>query len=124
MNRALAALLGFAFVLANLVGFVHEATTVHVRCAEHGEMVHGETGRIIDAASHATLAADGGATEIRGHEHCALASLIRESRCAPQAPSLVLAPVTITAQATAPDAVAAVRDVSVYRIAPKTSPPA
>lgn len=124
MNRALAALLGIAFVLANLVGFVHEATTVHVRCAEHGELVHGETGRTIDAAAHATLAPDPGAHETRGHEHCGLASLIRESRSTPNAPVLVPAPVTITAHATAPDTVATVREVSVYRIAPKTSPPA
>jgi hypothetical protein len=124
VNRALAALIGLVFVLANLAGFVHEATAMHVRCAEHGEMVHGETGRMIDAAAHATLAADPGASENRGHDHCGLASLIRQSRCAPNAPVLVPAPVTITAHATAPDRVATVRDVSVYRIAPKTSPPA
>ncbi len=124
MNRALAALLGIVFVVANLVGFVHEATTAHVRCAEHGELVHGETGRTIDVASHATLAPDGGATAVRGHEHCDLASLIRESRCAPQAPVLALGPVTIQTHATAPDTVATLREASVYRIAPKTSPPA
>ena len=123
MNRALAALIGFVFVLANLAGFVHEATTIHVRCAEHGELVHGETGAAI-AASHAAVAPDTGATESRGHEHCGLASVMRQSRCAPKPPALVLAPVTILAAATAPDTVATIRDASVYRIAPKTSPPA
>ena len=124
MNRAVAALLGIAFVLANLIGFVHEATTLHVRCAEHGELIHGETSAASSGDSRATVAGDGQAGESRGHEHCDLASAIRESRCAPQAPALVLAPVTEAVHAAAPAAVATVQHASIYRIAPKTSPPA
>jgi hypothetical protein len=124
-----AALTALAFVLASLVGVLHESTTIHVRCAQHGELVDRRAGADAWAEAHdaaprfdALPALPASPTE--GHVHCALASAMRESRLAPQPPALVLAPVAVAERAIpAPDLVAA-RDRGLYRTAPKTSPPA
>jgi hypothetical protein len=126
-SRALAALVGVAFVLSSLIGLVHEATTSHIRCAEHGELIHGEPGAVSTsvAMSHATLerglGTDGHA---RGHEHCQLTFSTHESRCAPRPPVVVAAPAVVGELAAAPLRTLVVRPASLYRTAPKTSPPA
>ena len=40
-TRLGAALLVWAFSVSNLAALIHEATTTHTRCPEHGELVHG-----------------------------------------------------------------------------------
>lgn len=123
VNRVVSALIGVAFVLASLFGFAHEAATTHVRCAEHGEMMHGGPRPVdLSAAKHGRVSA-GGSAEVRGHEHCALASAMRESRVAPHVPSIVAAPVSIDNVATAPAARSVSRTFQLFRSAPKTSPP-
>lgn len=127
MSRVQAALTALAFVLASLVGVLHESTTTHVRCAQHGELVD----RRADAAADAPDAAPRldalpalPASPTEGHTHCALASAMRESGLAPKPPALVAAPVAVAERAIpAPDLVAA-PDRGLYRTAPKTSPPA
>ena len=126
-SRVHAALTALVFVLASLAGFVHESTTRHVRCAEHGELVDAGT----TTASAPTAATDddgrtsvqpGGPTASE-HEHCALASAMRTSPVVSRSPALAptrVAIVTLSfghARATPPVA-------SLYRTAPKTSPPA
>jgi hypothetical protein len=117
-------MLGVAFVLSSLIGVIHEARTAHVRCAEHGELIHVREGALT-APSHATLERGTGTSgQTLGHEHCQLTFSTHESRCAPRPPVVVVAP-AIVGELIAPvlrtiDA----RGTSLYRTAPKTSPPA
>jgi hypothetical protein len=122
-----AALTAFAFVFASLVGMVHESTTSHVRCAEHGELV--DSDRLPASAAIAGPARDTIASAQRsahglGDVHCLLASALRQSRIAPRAPTLVAAIVRVSELATAPPLAGRATTASLYRIAPKTSPPA
>jgi hypothetical protein len=64
------------------------------------------------------------AIALHGHEHCSLASAMRESRVVPRPPVVVPAPIAIDdLELTMPRA-AATHHRSLYRTAPKTSPPA
>jgi len=124
--RGYAALTAAAFVLTSLLGVIHEAATRHVVCAAHGELMHADmpTTRVAEVLQHGSVARDLPASESHGHEHCALASALRQSRIAPRA-SVIAAPVATTHPVTttlAPTA-RAVR-IALYRTAPKTSPPA
>lgn len=120
-----AALTALAFVLASLLGIVHEAATTHVRCAEHGELIHHDaTVASTGGADRDTTVSDPVAAALQSHEHCALASVTRESRLVPRPPAIASAQVAIARLArSAPRAVAA-RAGDLYRTAPKTSPPA
>jgi hypothetical protein len=123
VNRVLSALIGVTFVLASLFGLAHDAATTHVRCAEHGEMMHGGPPPIAaSTARHGRLSAGGGG-EFRGHEHCALASAMRESRVAPHVPAVLTAPVAVHNVAPPPIVQSTARTSPLYRSAPKTSPP-
>jgi len=125
-TRASAALAAFVVAFASLLGVVHEATTAHVRCAAHGELVDS------DGAARATASGPVSATlasalpSARGHgdEHCLLASALRESRIAPRSPAIAVAIVRLADLAMTPPGQGPARAATVYRIAPKTSPPA
>ena len=124
-SRVQAALTALAFVLASLIGLVHEATTRHVRCAEHGELIHGNA----TAANTADPARDTVVRELpaaasHDHEHCSLTSAMRESRVVPRAPVIVPVTVPIGELAVALPRVVAARGGGLFRTAPKTSPPA
>ena len=110
--------------VASLLGVLHEATTIHVRCAEHGELIHR------DATIANTASADREAVvrDLRvetkpSHEHCSLTSATRDSRLVPRPPAIVSAPVIISSFAIAGPLVAVARGGDLYRTAPKTSPP-
>jgi len=133
--RLQAALTALAFVLSSLFGVLHEAATTHVRCAQHGELMDraapvassvaalDRDGRG-DRSARVSSVGNSGAEQAQGHEHCALASAMRESRIAPCAPALSTAlQVTVELAIVAADRRVA-RDRGVYRTAPKTSPPA
>jgi len=130
--RGRAALTALAFVLSSWFGVLHESTTTHVRCAQHGELMDTRAGG--DAAARNALAVapgtieanvrDVAATTTGGHEHCALASAIRESRVVPASPALVAALVAVAEPLALAATVEAPRDRALYRTAPKTSPPA
>ena len=119
--------MAFAFVFASLLGMVHDATTSHVRCAAHGELVDSDVGPANLAVAgplRDTLTPAQHTARGLGDEHCVLASAVRESRIAPRAPDRdrrnrpgrgARDPCNAGARATA---------TSLYRIAPKTSPPA
>jgi hypothetical protein len=127
-GRAQAALTALAFVLSTLVGLVHEATTRHVQCAEHGEQIHSDAAPLAEAAPVADPAQSGvrgqPAAAIHGHEHCLIASATRASRIAPCAPAIAAANVEPAVRPAIVPRVAAARDHRLYRTAPKTSPPA
>jgi hypothetical protein len=124
-GRASAALAALLFVLTGVLGAVHEATTSHVRCATHGELVDSDgvaaavVGPACGTIATAPLLARG-----HGDEHCLLASAVRASRIAPRPPTLIAAVAAIDAHTTLPPERAAPRAAGLYRIAPKTSPPA
>jgi hypothetical protein len=129
---AVAALL----VVANLVAHWHQATVVHARCAEHGEVVHAADG-LDDGADHATaaIASDQAPVAIAilhsraagsagdDHEHCDLCPLTREPLRLGAAVAVAAPAPLAVAAARAPSAQAAVRTIDRVRFAPKTSPP-
>jgi hypothetical protein len=128
-GRASAALAALVFVLTGVLGMAHEATTAHVRCAAHGELVDsdGVAAVVVGSAGGAIASTIADAPLLaRGHgdEHCLLASAVRASRIAPRPPILIAAIATAGARATPPPERAAPRAAGLYRIAPKTSPPA
>lgn len=131
MSRVHAALTALAFVLSSVIGMVHEATTKHVRCAEHGELVHaaattpaGATPATRRAPDRDSVARDFSAAVLHGHEHCSLTSTTRESRVELRSPAVATDRVAISDVAQAAPRVVAVPDGDLYRTAPKTSPPA
>lgn len=147
-TRVVAALSLFAFVMGNLGALVHEATTTHVRCPEHGELVHGgapadetdaeQASASLSARLQALVSASQGPAEpadpraggalprstSHEHDHCYICCASRErlagvsvARPDPDAPvpahaALALATGNQPAGRT------------LYRTAPKTSPPA
>lgn len=127
--RASAALAALVFVLTGVLGMVHEATTAHVRCAAHGELVDSDglaatvvgpaCGTIASTIASAPVLARG-----HGDEHCLLVSAVRASRIAPRPPTLIAAIAAVDSLVTPPPGRAAARVAGLYRIAPKTSPPA
>lgn len=128
--RVHAALAALAFVLSSWLGLVHESTTTHVRCAQHGEVIDGAASVARISATDAprdpagTQLGEGGVARRGGHEHCALASAMRESRISPP-PPVVTAALAVTAHTMSITADRVVtRDRGLYRTAPKTSPPA
>jgi hypothetical protein len=150
-GRVHAALTALAFALSSLFGLIHEGTTTHVRCAEHGELIDGapvaaptggalvDHARPVTASRGAALRAferqsrevqdDKGARVARdvlvthGHDHCAMASAMRESRAVPRAPAVAAAPVGIGQLDIAAPLLAVALHGELYRTAPKTSPP-
>lgn len=108
---------------------IHAVAVRHERCAEHGEVVHGEHGH--DAQHGAGALAlqvahlgegQGAAPADEDHDHCAMPLLRRQAEpgfcipavIAPSAPPAVPAPLATPVAVTRP----------LYRLAPKASPPA
>ena len=126
-RRVSAAVAAFALVFASLLGMVHEATTSHVRCAEHGELVDSDrlpATSALAGPARDTIASAQRSAHASGDVHCLLASALRQSRIAPRPPTVAAAIVQIAELATAPPPAARATSTSLYRIAPKTSPPA
>jgi hypothetical protein len=127
-SRVPAALAAVLLVLANLLGALHDASTSHVRCAAHGELVDSDGPLAIAAsaattADHAELTAAPGSARGHGDAHCLLAAALHASRIASRPPALAAAAVALES-AVPPPALAAAPGVHLLRIAPKTSPPA
>jgi hypothetical protein len=128
--RVPAALAAVLLVLANLLGALHDASTSHVRCAAHGELVDSD-GPLAVVASPAAVAALAALTtapgSARGHgdSHCLLAAALRASRIAPPPPVVAAAAITVVdLRSAVPPGLVAAPGASLLRIAPKTSPPA
>jgi len=120
-----AALTALAFVLASLFGVLHEAATTHVRCAQHGELIHRDaTVANTEGSAHGTVLGDLQGEALPGHEHCSLTSVTRESRLVPRSPVIVSAAVAVSCLTTSVPRVMTARGAVLYRTAPKTSPPA
>jgi hypothetical protein len=110
-----------------VVAIAHRAER-HVRCAEHGELIHAgaadsSTAIDLDRESPAGDVERAPPTGEPEHEHCFILGMSRE-RLAPSAcvhSSPAAAPVAV---APAPNPSAPPIGRSVYRFAPKNSPPA
>lgn len=123
-RRARAALTALVFVAASLLGALHEATTSHVRCAVHGELVDSAAPLgVVAGPARATIASAQPLARAHGDEHCLLASMWRSPPISPRPPSLVAA-VAVSHDVVVAAPGIAQASASLYRIAPKTSPPA
>jgi len=123
--RVQAALTAAVFIVASLLSVLHEATTAHVRCATHGELVDSDApiGAVAVPARDAIVHTQS-RTHRHGDEHCLLASAWRSSRIAPRTPVVAAAAVVAVDDVVVVAPGAAPAPASLYRIAPKTSPPA
>jgi hypothetical protein len=126
-RRAGGLLLAAVLVVSQASAWFHAVAISHVACLEHGEAIHG---RVLPAAeARATRAAGEGTVRAdlagaAGHDHCANATLLRWRDVALTAP-VALAPFAPVARPAAFAAASRVAAVStLYRLAPKTSPPA
>ena len=119
-----AALAVLLLVVGQLAALAHNASTRHVTCDEHGEKLEAPT---LVEALHAcdqdhVVGVEG--NQGQDHDDCAIARALHQSYAAPhhaQAPQLAPAGADCAA-VLASTAVAIAADL--YRIAPKTSPPA
>lgn len=129
--RVLALVSALALLLAGGLDLYHQATTRHVRCAEHGELVdrHQSARAALTIDDHTD--ADGVGVRGRpgdddvgpGHSHCGLT-------CATPTPTVRPRRIAVAARPTVATIVALDGNARVtlgrglYRSAPKTSPPA
>jgi hypothetical protein len=109
-----------AILAAQLAGSAHEAVACHVRCA-HGELVEAPAVAAHRAEDRRVVAVEAGGG---GDAHCAIAAAASQSGAAPAAArALAPRPDALVRPAPAP-AFADPAHAALYRIAPKTSPPA
>lgn len=125
-RRSAALLLAVLLCAGQLAGLVHSLVVRHVRCAEHGEMVHsGEGAQLLSVAGipeGASYAASAGSPSGEAHDHCAFwvhpreQSSLRSAHC-PVAPPFSAQPSGSEHRAaTGPQ-------VELLHLAPKSSPP-
>src|SRR3982751_2074548 len=126
-RRARGMLLAAVLVVSQASAWFHAVAISHVACLEHGEAIHG----LVLPAEEAIAARAGDQTTARadlagaaGHDHCANAALLRWRDVALTAPVALpgLAPAARSSAFAAATVVA--NAAAVYRLAPKTSPPA
>jgi hypothetical protein len=121
-RRTPRALIASLCLAAQAFALAHLFLVVHTRCDEHGEVVHGDDHHERDTDDTTTRWATGGdETGAPDHDHCQTFAEPRELRT--DTVHAAFAPVaTSLAQATehAPPVTAR----PLYRIAPKSSPPA
>ncbi len=117
VRGAVAVAMAAWLVLAGTLALRHEADVAHATDAR-GALVHGAhaVGHRAGKADH--LHAGTG----RDHDECSLAAALRQPGAAHAMPARITAPPCAIA-ITAPRATIAARAASLYRLAPKTSPP-
>lgn len=118
-----AALAVVLLVGGQLAALAHNASTRHVTCAEHGEVLEAAT--LVDPL-HACdqdhwIGVEG--QQGADHDDCTLARALHQSATSPP-PLLACALVPTISSADATLAVPLASQSELYRIAPKTSPPA
>lgn len=115
-----AAFAAVLLVVGQLVALAHEANTRHITCAEHGEQLEAA---MLVGARHVCHDQHWVAVEGDGGDHidCAIARVLHQSttRPTPQLATLLVA----ASHNEAPVVATRTRTLTLYRIAPKTSPP-
>lgn len=124
-NSSLAVAVAGLFLVSNLAGLFHYATTRHVRCAEHNELIHVgkahfDPGALVVSGESVSPVA---ASIQGGHDHCSITILHRERM------AVLTIPVEVRPAAPTPadPPQHGQRDhasIARYVVAPKTSPPA
>jgi hypothetical protein len=119
VRRLAATAIAAVLLLTTLLAGWHEATVIHARCADHGELIDVAAGER-SLGEHRIAAHDG--APAGEHDHCTLCPRAHDG--APPAIAFIPA----VAPAVAPVAVVTPRDADILsvrtlRIAPKTSPP-
>jgi hypothetical protein len=118
-----AALLVTSFLVAQLIGLVHQSGVQHSVCPEHGELIHG---RQVAGPWAAPGQRVRGVPQAPGDEHdvCELAVASHE-RTEPPDPPPAIAQEAEAGREVAPPPARPVRaSLALYLTAPKTSPPA
>jgi hypothetical protein len=119
-------LLGLFAAYSQVSSTLHWVVVQHVRCADHGEWVHVGEGHHAHEAEHATqaspsvAAADG---ESHGHDHCHFLVDPRTFAAVPS-PKVVLSHAGEWSRPGLTRPSDAGRQILLYELAPKTSPPA
>lgn len=118
-----AVLLAASFLLAQLVGLVHQSTEQHSVCPEHGELIHGRT------VAGAWSGTDAEARRVpqaprEDHDICELAIAGHERTAPPDPPVAIDTAPERGREAAPPPGRPAGAPFALYRTAPKTSPPA
>lgn len=123
LRRHSAALLVASFLVAQLIGLVHQSTAQHSVCPEHGELIHGRT--VAGAWSGPEASADRvPQAPSDDHDVCELAAASHERSEPPDhAAAVDTAPDAEQASALLP-ALVPRASLALYLTAPKTSPPA
>ena len=129
--RGLGAALALLTFASPLLGSFHEAAVPHITCPEDGELIDVPVAR---AHSHAAVPEEGpslfaerdpaGPTPTGGqHDHCQIAL---QAHISARQPGKVRAvkPAVLVAAALVPAEPPSLRNLTLYRIAPKASPPA
>ena len=126
-RRARGLLLAAVLVASQASAWFHAVGISHVACLEHGEAIHGrvlpaEDVQAAPTGDQGTLRAD--LATAAGHDHCANAALLRWRDVALTAPVALSAVAPVIGSAPFEAAPRAAPASAVYRLAPKTSPPA
>lgn len=118
-----------AFSVLAPAELVHFALVQHVVCADHGELVHES------AAPHAAPQATAERSDKSGpavhadavahdHEHCSFAATSREALALPPAHAVLTLASATSSEPIRAFSTAAAPGEALFRLAPKTSPPA
>jgi hypothetical protein len=128
--RFVASAAALVLVAAQFGSYAHLLVTRHQLCAEHGELVESHDGPpapavvSVEAAGGSRLAPSSRTATGHQHEHCAMAPHRRERIVGTERHQILSAvQPTGSGHRWAVATVVAARD-AVYRLAPKTSPPA
>ena len=121
LRRTATVALSVLILIGTLGVQAREAAELHVRCAEHGLLMHVRAiGPAASAGAQTALTAPG-SRESLAHDHCLF---VGASHCAAHA-AVAVPTVAASAPLRAPAQLVAMRFArAAYRIAPKTSPPA
>lgn len=123
LRRHGAALLVASFLAAQLIALAHQSDAEHSVCPEHGELVHGRT---LAAAWSGPVgeARQAPQTPRDDHDVCELTLASHERFQPPEAAPAVDDPPVAVRRAPPPRERLAGHSLALYRLAPKTSPPA
>jgi hypothetical protein len=116
------------FVAALVLAGWHRASEIHGRCLEHGEelhLVHVAGGEPAVADAHVAQVSSTGWALLDGDDHCEILAAARHTPTTASAHAIAIQLAPATADAIVPaQEVPALASAELFRLAPKTSPPA
>lgn len=119
-RRLIAAATSAALVGAGLVALGHQVEERHEVCAEHGELIHTGPGGPVVAGERGDSVGDN-PLDLDHGDHCAIAWTAPD---APERAAAVTAVAPLADRAGPAPLLERRRSAALYRLAPKTSPPA